>query len=238
MDTRYAPRLDLSIKRRLRALNWDLDQIVKEVQFDSHSTVWTASSVTLKSLDIDVVQMILLIEDRRFFRHLGFELRAIPRLMKRALKLQKPGGISTLDQQLVRIITNRRERTISRKIRETVLAAAINSWLSKDELLLSYLKRSYFGRGLIGLEAASKHLFKKEPDQLSTNEAAFIASLLARPIPGIVVDCLNDFNLLTAQRPEEYIGMARVCAPTWAIAVRARYLYTLKLFSDSKESRD
>jgi membrane peptidoglycan carboxypeptidase len=104
MDTRYAPRLDLSIKRRLRALNWDLDQIVEEVQFDSRSTVWTASSVTLKSLDIDVVQMILLIEDRRFFRHLGFEFRAIPRLMKRAVKLQKPGGISTLDQQLVRII--------------------------------------------------------------------------------------------------------------------------------------
>ena len=235
MDTRLTPRLNLSVKRRLRALNWDLDRIVEEVKLDSRSTVWNSSSLTLRRLDIDVIHMILLIEDRQFFYHFGFELRALPRLIKRLLRFQRPGGISTLDQQLVRIITNRRERTFSRKIRETILAAAINGWLSKDELLLSYLKRSYFGRGLVGVEVASFELFGKEPSQLSENEAAFVASLLARPIPGVVVDCLNDFKLLTARRPEDYIGIGRLCAPTWAKGARARYRYTLKLFNDTKK---
>ena len=231
---RHTPKFDLNIKRWLLALNRDLDQIVEKVQFDSQSTASNASSVTLKNMNIEVIRMILLIEDRRFFSHFGFEFRAIPRLIKRAIKFQKLGGISTIDQQLVRIITNRRERKFSRKVRETVLATAINSWISKDELLLSYLKRSYFGRGLIGIEMASQHLFNKDPDRLSTYESAFIASLLARPIPGVVVDRLNSFNFPTSRRPEDYIIQGEVCAPTWAKAILARYEYTLKLFCDSK----
>ena len=215
-------------------MNRDLDKIVEIVRFDLQSTALNTSSLAMNNMSIEVIQMILLIEDRRFYSHLGFEFRAIPRLIKRAIKFQKLGGISTIDQQLVRIITNRRERKFSRKVRETVLATAINSWLSKDELLLSYLKRSYFGRGLIGIEMASQHLFHKDPDRLSTDESAFIASLLARPIPGVVVDRLNNLDLSTSRRPEDYIKQGGVCAPTWAKAILARYEYTLKLFCDSK----
>lgn len=233
-------KLNLNPKVRLRNLNWDLDRIVSEVIGDNEALSWLRNGEEISSRDFDclVVQYILALEDRRFNSHVGAELRAIPRTFRRLLTGKGLGGISTIDQQLVRIITNRRERTLARKVRETILALAINTRLSKSQILVSYLKRSYFGKNANGVSDASHLLFNKRPQELDPNEAAFVASLLARPIPGSVVNLYENVHFLTKRSPDNYIGLARLITPTWAIGVRNRYLYAKSLSCRIKQPKD
>lgn len=72
-------------------------------------------------------------------------------------------------------------RTLNRQLQEWRVAAQLQRRFSKSELLTIYANRTYFGENLIGVEAASKHYFHKEPDQLGIAEAALLAGLVKAP---------------------------------------------------------
>lgn len=126
---------------------------------------------------------VLLLEDRRFYHHPGFDVLSIGRALLKNLRGMRGGGASTIEQQLVRTITNRRERTITRKLREIMLAAIITQRFSKDAILDAYLQYAYFGTGLIGCERAALRLFHCSPHLLQGFQAAFLAGLLLYPAP-------------------------------------------------------
>lgn len=87
---------------------------------------------------------ILALEDRNFFRHCGVDFKAILREIKNMLIGKKYGGASTIDMQLVRTITNYRERTISRKIYEMTLAILLNFLIfKKANFKLLYAQRIF-----------------------------------------------------------------------------------------------
>jgi transglycosylase-like protein len=74
---------------------------------------------------IPVEKMILMLEDRRFFWHFGFDCRSGIREFVRAIRLNRYGGASTIDMQFVRTATGFREKTIKRKLYEILLAMLI-----------------------------------------------------------------------------------------------------------------
>jgi penicillin-binding protein 1A len=122
------------------------------------------------------------VEDRRFRRHPGID----PIGMARSVKVRidsgrwKQGG-STITQQLARNIFLTNSRTFGRKVREGVLALALEAKFSKDQILELYLNRVYFGGGSYGIDAASRTFFGHGADRLSLSEAAIIAGLVKAP---------------------------------------------------------
>jgi len=121
-------------------------------------------------------------EDRRFRSHIGVDPIGIARSVKVRVESGhwRQGG-STITQQLARNIFLTNTRTFARKLKEIVLALAIERKFSKDQILELYLNRVYFGGGAYGIDAASRKFFGHGADHLSLGEAAIIAGLVKAP---------------------------------------------------------
>ena len=122
------------------------------------------------------------VEDRRFRSHLGVDPIGMARSVKVRLETGhwRQGG-STITQQLARNIFLTNSRTFGRKVKEGVLALAIEQKFTKDQILELYLNRVYFGGGAYGIDAASRTFFGHGAERLSLGEAAIIAGLVKAP---------------------------------------------------------
>jgi penicillin-binding protein 1A len=122
------------------------------------------------------------VEDKRFRRHLGIDPIGIARSIKVRFESGhwRQGG-STITQQLARNIFLTNSRTFGRKVKEGVLALALERKFSKDQILELYLNRVYFGGGAYGIDAASRRFFGHSADRLSLGEAAIVAGLVKAP---------------------------------------------------------
>src|SRR5688572_2162320 len=122
------------------------------------------------------------IEDKRFRSHIGVDPLGIARSIKVRVETGswRQGG-STITQQLARNIFLTNSRTFGRKLKEGVLALALERKFSKDQILELYLNRVYFGGGAYGIDAASRRFFGHSADNLSLGEAAIIAGLVKAP---------------------------------------------------------
>jgi penicillin-binding protein 1A len=121
-------------------------------------------------------------EDRRFRSHIGVDPIGIVRALGAAvLKNHKVSATSTLTQQLARNIFLTNNRSFVRKIKEGILALALERKFSKNQILELYLNRVYFGGGAYGIDAASRKFFGHGADHLSLGEAAIIAGLVKAP---------------------------------------------------------
>src|SRR4051812_26316484 len=121
-------------------------------------------------------------EDRRFRSHVGIDPIGIVRSLSVRVKSGhwRQGG-STITQQLARNIFLTNNRTFGRKVKEGILALAIERKFSKDQILELYLNRVYFGGGAYGIDGASRKFYGHGADQLSLGEAAIIAGLVKAP---------------------------------------------------------
>ncbi|MGI8706127.1 MAG: transglycosylase domain-containing protein [Sphingomicrobium sp.] len=122
------------------------------------------------------------IEDRRFRSHPGIDPIGIARsLAVRVDSGRWSQGGSTITQQLSRNIFLTNSRTFGRKIKEGVLALALERKFTKDQILELYLNRVYFGGGAYGIDAASRRFFGHSADHLTLGEASIIAGLVKAP---------------------------------------------------------
>src|SRR3954464_8203300 len=121
-------------------------------------------------------------EDRRFRSHIGVDPIGIGRAIASAVvKNRRVSATSTITQQLARNIFLTNNRSFARKIKEAILALALERKFSKDQILELYLNREYFGGGAYGIDAASRKFFGHGADQLSLGEAAIMAGLVKAP---------------------------------------------------------
>src|SRR5438067_4203099 len=121
-------------------------------------------------------------EDRRFRSHIGVDPIGLGRAVASAVfKSHRVSATSTITQQLARNIFLTNNRSFVRKIKEGILALALERKFSKDQILELYLNRVYFGGGAYGIDAASRKFFGHDADHLSLGEAAIIAGLVKAP---------------------------------------------------------
>jgi monofunctional glycosyltransferase len=160
-----------------------------------------------------VEKLILILEDRRFFRHNGIDCRSCIRELIKAATLQPHGGASTIDMQLVRTATNYRKRTIRRKLYEFFLAWLIQYRYNKITILRSYTNCAFFGSHAFGLNRICRIEFNKTPNDLTFDEAAMVAAMLVYPRP---------------LRP----------TPEWRAKVRRRADYGSRLYPRLEQSFD
>jgi penicillin-binding protein 1A len=122
------------------------------------------------------------IEDRRFRSHIGIDPLGLARAVFVSLRDGKGArATSTITQQLARNIFLNNSRSMTRKVREGVLAMALEAKFSKDQILELYLNKVYFGGGAYGIDSASRKFFSHPATQLSLEEAAIIAGLVKAP---------------------------------------------------------
>jgi penicillin-binding protein 1A len=142
------------------------------------------SRVVVDSNEIAPVmkQAIVAVEDRRFWGHRGVDFKGIMRAVWADIRNQKlvQGG-STITQQFVKNTYTRRERTISRKLKEAALAWQLERRWSKDRILTAYLNTIYFGNGAYGVEMAARVYFNSHASRLTLPQAALLAGLPASP---------------------------------------------------------
>ncbi|WP_421789372.1 transglycosylase domain-containing protein [Hyphobacterium sp.] len=140
------------------------------------------ASLSVDELPDYLVDAVLAVEDRRFYDHMGIDLRGIARAMLANLRAGRvvQGG-STITQQLAKNLFLSSERTMVRKLQEMVLAWQLEQRFTKDEILALYLDRVYFGAGAYGVEAAAQRYFGRSAREVSLGEAALLAGLLKAP---------------------------------------------------------
>ncbi len=138
--------------------------------------------VDIASLPPHVVDAVLSTEDRRFYDHIGVDIRGLTRafLANMAAGEVVQGG-STITQQLAKTSFLTHERSYRRKAQEVIIALWLESWLSKDEILSRYLSSVYFGEGAYGLRAAARTYFDREPEKLTLAQGAMLAGIIKAP---------------------------------------------------------
>jgi len=128
---------------------------------------------------------IIAVEDRRFESHWGVDPLGLIRAVRTGIANRGKGrrlqGASTITQQVARTIFLSNKYDFGRKMREAVLALAIERKFSKDQILELYLNKVYFGGGAYGIDAASRKFFGHPASNLTLAEAAVIAGLVKAP---------------------------------------------------------
>ena len=122
------------------------------------------------------------VEDHRFYSHFGVDPMGLGRAVYNAFNEDRQvSATSTITQQLARNVFLNSNRTLDRKLREAVLAMALEWNFTKDQILELYLNKVYFGGGAYGIDSASRRFFSHPATELSLEEAAIIAGLVKAP---------------------------------------------------------
>ncbi|MBA4395072.1 MAG: penicillin-binding protein, partial [Desulfobacca sp.] len=138
--------------------------------------------VPLAELPPHLIQAFVASEDGRFFKHLGLDFFGILRaLWKNIWAGEIVQGGSTITQQVTKSLLLSPEKSLSRKIKEAVLAYRLDQNLSKNDILYIYLNQIYLGHGAYGVEVAAQTYFGKKARDLTLTESALLAGLPQAP---------------------------------------------------------
>src|SRR5690606_32702669 len=132
-----------------------------------------------------VSQAFLSAEDRNFYQHEGLDFYGIARAMLTNLRNlgsdNRLVGASTITQQVAKNMLLTNEVSFERKFKEAILALRMERVMTKDRLLELYLNQIYLGQGAYGVAAAAQTYFNKGLDDLTLEEAAYLAALPKAP---------------------------------------------------------
>jgi penicillin-binding protein 1A len=171
--------------------------------------------LTIKQLPDEMKDAMVAVEDRRFYKHPGIDPIGITRSFYiRLTSGQWKQGGSTITQQLIRNVYLNNNKEFGRKIREIILAMAMETKLTKAEILELYLNKVYFGGGAYGVDAASRKFFDHGAEKMSLAEAAIVAGLVKAPSnysptadakaalgrAGVVIEVMQDAGMITAEQ--------------------------------------
>ena len=132
-----------------------------------------------------VVNAFVSAEDKTFFSHGGLDypglIGAVFDYTRKSVSGGRARGGSTITQQVAKALLQDDEYSITRKIREAILAFRLESTLSKQQILELYLNQIFLGRNAYGVQAAARAYFDKDVAELTLPEAAYLAVLPKAP---------------------------------------------------------
>ena len=141
-----------------------------------------AGSSNFNNISKNLIKTVVFIEDKRFYNHFGLDIKGLIRAVFYNIKEARYAqGASTITQQLSKLIFLDSNKTLSRKMRELIIAFYLEYNFTKEDIITMYLNRVYFGSGLYGVKAASRRYFSKSPEKLNLAEAAILAGTLKAP---------------------------------------------------------
>lgn len=139
-------------------------------------------TVGIEQIPENLINALLVTEDRNFYRHSGIDIKGIARaLLKDLLAGKYVEGASTITQQLAKTLFLTPRKTILRKLKEAVLAIQLERRYTKNEILTLYLNQVYLGSGAYGVQLAARIYFGKPAHQLTLAECALVAGMPQAP---------------------------------------------------------
>ncbi|MDO4743936.1 MAG: PBP1A family penicillin-binding protein [Clostridia bacterium] len=177
----------------IESLTMDYSSQVCYIDAEGNEKTYTTLSseqnriwVDFEEIPQDMKDAIVAIEDERFYSHKGFDLKRTAKAFFVFIKNKFTGqpttfGGSTITQQLVKNLTNQRDRTAARKIREISRAVSLEKEIDKDQILELYLNSIYLSQGCSGVQAASHKFFGRPVAELNLAECASIAGITQYP---------------------------------------------------------
>lgn len=172
------------------------NSVVKDINGDIIATLSgneNRESIKISEMSEYLPKAFVAIEDERFYDHGGVDIkRTIAATAKWGLSKIGIGsssyGGSTITQQMIKNLTNEKERSWERKVKEIARAHYIEQELSKDQILELYLNLIFLGEKTYGVEVASNYYFNKSASELDLAESAFLAGINNTP------NSYNPFN--------------------------------------------
>ncbi|MGN0919504.1 MAG: penicillin-binding protein 1A [Alphaproteobacteria bacterium] len=141
--------------------------------------------VPVEKMPLLLKQAFIAAEDKHFYRHAGIDFLGLARAVLTNLqnigRNRRAVGASTITQQVAKNFFLSPERSLSRKIKEALLAHRMERAFTKEHILELYLNEIYLGQGAYGVASASKAYFDKAMDELSLDEMAYLAALPKAP---------------------------------------------------------
>ncbi len=186
------------------------------------------SYVPLSSISLLAQKATIAIEDSNFYKNIGIEPLSIVRAVLADLASGGYGqGASTITQQVVKNSLLTTDKTITRKIKEWVLAIKLTKVMTKDQILETYLNESPYGGTLYGIEEASRAFFGRPAIDLTLAQAAYLAAIPQAPTYyspyGTHRDALDSRHILVLQRMRD-LGLITVPEYNAARAEKVQFL--------------
>jgi hypothetical protein len=200
IDGTFALRATLSLPSRVLTVQPQLvGMTVQGLGTDQWATAKSTCNQTLPPRAKQAVlatssllaRAVIAAEDQRFFEHPGYDMVEMAQALRsNSRKLIQPmgntpttglRGASTLSQQVAKLLVTGGERAPVRKLRELLYAVEIEQTLGKARILRLYLDNAPWGATVCGAQAAAHTYFAKRADQLTTDEAAWLAAMLHNP---------------------------------------------------------
>ena len=174
IDNENFTEFDTALPTRILDINGEL---ITELASEEKREI-----ISINKLPQHMIDALVSREDRIFYKHHGFSVKALFRaVIGQALHLSLGGG-STLTQQIAgTLYCDRRDMSYMRKLKELWWAIQMERRFSKNEILELYLNKIYFGGGTYGVNAASKYYFGHDATEITPAEAAILVVQLSNP---------------------------------------------------------
>lgn len=169
-------KLLMAVSWPLYANDWRL--IVPEIELEYSTYLRLQQTVDFYPL----IRVLIAGEDRRFGRHIGIDVRGIVRAVWQLIKTGQLQGASTIEQQLIRTLTRVYRKTLSRKLKEIILALRLSALIPKRDVPGIYICRAYYGWRMNGLSQSAKRL-GVDLTKLDYSHAAQIIARIKCPEP-------------------------------------------------------
>src|SRR5258706_4121980 len=221
------------------------DRTGENLLYDLHEDV-KRTVIAPEAMGVNIKNATVAIEDSEFYQHKGIRLKSILRALYANVFQGKSQGGSTITQQLIKNSLLTQEKTISRKIKEWILSIKIEQTMSKDQILGLYLNDSPYGGTIYGIDEASQTYFKKNPEDLTVAEAAYLAAIPQAPTKyspygknkdlldarkNTVLSRMKDLGFITGDEYEKSKNENVVFQPQEAFGIRApHFVFYIRVY--------
>lgn len=157
--------------------------LVSNLNYELTEDIYQTDHYTnLEDIPDVIIDTFIAVEDKRFYSHSGIDVIGLVRITFLAIKDGEfSQGASTITQQLARTAFLNQEQTVSRKLKEMMIALSLEKNYSKDKILESYINIVYYGKGAYGIHDAAKTFFNKQLDELTLDEIAYLVGIVKGP---------------------------------------------------------
>ena len=177
ISTLKMPDFKSFTERKIQSSTKIYDRTGEILLYDVHQDI-KRTIIPYEEMGDNIKMATIAIEDSEFFNHKGIRISSIIRgTVWAKLTGKRIQGGSTITQQLIKNTLLTQEVSIARKIKEWILAVRLEKIMTKEEILALYLNEAPYGGNVYGIREASKMFFDKEPEDLSLNEAAYLAAI-------------------------------------------------------------
>ncbi len=156
------------------------DNTGKILLYDLHKDI-KRTVIADQEIGVNIKNATVAIEDSEFYHHNGIRIKSIVRALWTRFLGGKVQGGSTITQQLIKNTLLTQEKTLTRKLKEWVLALKIERVLSKEEILALYLNEAPYGGTIYGIKEGAETFFNKKATDLTLAEAAYLAAIPNSP---------------------------------------------------------